>query len=61
MTFPPLKWVVMPQQYNIPYGRQKLLWHFFVIFLRSTKHDNIVENYGIYDRIESAEVKIIIN
>jgi len=33
MTFPPPKWVVMPQRYNMPYGRQKPLGHFYVIFL----------------------------
>ena len=60
MTFPPFKWVVMPQRYNMPYGRQKPLGHFFVIFLQNTKHNNIVDNFGIYDRCESAgdEIKL---
>jgi len=60
MTFPSFKWVVMPQRYNMPYGRQKPLGHFFVIFLQNTKHNNIIDNFGIHDRSESAgdEIKI---
>jgi hypothetical protein len=53
MIFPPFKWVVMLQRYNMPYGRQKPLGHFFIIFLQNTKHNNIVDNFGIYDRIET--------
>ena len=46
----------------MPYRRQKPLGHFFVIFLQSTKHNNIVDNFDIYDRDETAEVKkILIN
>jgi len=37
----------------MPYGRQKPLRHFSVIFLQNTKHINIVDNFGIYDRIET--------
>jgi len=54
MTFPPFKWITMSQQYNTPYGRQKPLGHFFVIFIQRTKHNNIVDNFGIFDRSESA-------
>jgi hypothetical protein len=36
----------------MPYRRQKLHGHFFIIFLHNTKHNNIVDNFGIYDRIE---------
>ena len=53
MTFPSFKWVVMLQRYNMPYERQKPLGHIFVIFLQNTKHNTIVDNLGIYDRIES--------
>ena len=44
----------------MPYGRQKPLGHFFVIFLQNTKHNNIVDNFGLYDRIESVggEIKL---
>jgi len=58
MTFPPLKWVVMTQRYNMPYGRQKQLGYFYVIFHQNMKHNNIVDNFGIYDRCESAEDEI---
>jgi mannose-6-phosphate isomerase-like protein (cupin superfamily) len=60
MTFPFFKGVVMPQRYNMPYGRQKPLCHFFVIFLKNTKNYNIVDNFGIYNRNESAgdEIKL---
>ena len=52
----------MPQRYNMPYGRQKLLGHFFIIVLQNTKHNNIVDNFYIYDRDETAEVKkLLIN
>ena len=62
MTFPPFKWVVMPQRYNKPYGVKSRLAIFFVIFLQSTKHNNIVDNFDIYDRDETAEVKkLLIN
>ncbi len=57
MTFPPCKWVVMPQRYNMPYGRQKPHGHFYVKFLQNTKHNNIVDKFDIYDRDETAEVK----
>ncbi len=39
--------------YNIPSERQKPLSHIFAIFLQNTKHNTIVDNLGIYDRIES--------
>jgi len=44
----------------MPYRRQKLHGHFIVIFLQNTKHNNIVDNFGIFDRIESAgdEIKL---
>jgi len=44
----------------MPYGRQKPLGHFFIIFLQNTKHNNIVDNFGIYDRSESVgdEIKL---
>ena len=44
----------------MPYGCQKPLGHFFVLFLQNTKHNNIVDNFVIYDRNESAgdEIKL---
>ena len=38
--------------YNIPYERQKQLGHIFSLFLQNTKHNTIVDNFGINDRIE---------
>ena len=40
------------ERYNMPYERQKPLGHIFAIFLQNTKHNTIVDNFGIYDRIE---------
>ncbi len=48
----------MPQRYNMPYGRQKPLGYFFLIFLQDVKHNNIVDNFQIYDRNEIAEDEI---
>ncbi len=52
----------MPQRYNMPYGRQKPHGDFFVIFLQNTKLNNTVDNFGIYDRMESigSEIKLLI-
>ena len=47
----------MPQRYNMPYGRQKPLGYFFVIFRQNVEHNNIVDNFEIYDKNETAEVK----
>ena len=43
----------MPQLYNMPYGRQKPLGYFFVIFRQNVEHNNIVDNFGIYDKINT--------
>jgi hypothetical protein len=48
----------MPQRYNMPFGRQKPLCYFFLIFLQDVKHDNIIDNFLIYDRNEIAEDEI---
>ena len=57
---PLFKWVDMPQRYNHPCGRQKQSGNFFVIFLQNTKYNNIVDNFGLYDRGESVggEIKL---
>ena len=36
----------------------KAAWPFFVILLQDTKHNNIVDNYGICDRIKTAKEEI---
>lgn len=33
ITFSPFKWVIMPQQYNMPYRRQIPVGYFYVTFL----------------------------
>jgi hypothetical protein len=45
----------------MPYGRQKPLGNFFLIFLQDVKHNNIVDNFGIYDTIKAAgdEIKLL--
>ena len=50
----------MPQRHNMPYGRQKPLAQFFVVFLQDTKHNNIIDNFGICDTIKTAgdEIKL---
>ena len=48
----------MPQRYNMPYRRQKLQGHFYVIFCQSAKHNNIVDDFGIYDKIKTEYDKI---
>jgi len=49
----------MPQRYNMPYGSQKPLGHFFVIFLKNTKNFNIIDDFSIIG-VESAgdEIKL---
>ena len=49
----------MSQRYNMSYGRQEPLGYFFVIFRQNVEHNNIVDNFEIYDRNEMAEVKKI--
>ena len=51
----------MPQRYSMPIRRQKLQGHFIVKVLYDSKHYNIVDNLGIFDRLEitGGEIKRI--
>ncbi len=57
MTFPPFKWVLCRSGITSHMGVKSRLAIFFVIFLQNTKHNNIVDNFDVYDRDETAEVK----
>ena len=52
----------MTQRYNMPYRRQKTISYFIVLFRQNVEHNNIVDNFEIYDRNETIEVKkLLIN